>query len=65
MKRQREHCTVCSASAVPLHKRYGASVCRSCLTLFWFAEAPLESDAREAEIVPTLAFAELKKMRLQ
>jgi hypothetical protein len=57
MKRQREHCTVCSASAVLLHERYGACVCRSCLTLFWFAEALLESDATEAEIVPTLAFA--------
>jgi hypothetical protein len=57
MKRQREHCTVCSTYAVPLHERYGARVCRSCLTLFWFAEVLLESDATEAEVVPTLAFA--------
>jgi hypothetical protein len=57
MKRQREHCTVCSASVAPLHERYSARVCSPCLTLFWFAEVLLESDATEAEVVPTLAFA--------
>ena len=57
MKRQREHCPVCSDRSAPLHERYGARVCRSCLTLFWFAEVLLESDVTEAEIVSTLAFA--------
>ena len=32
-------------------------MCRSCMTLFWFAEVLMESEATEAEIVPTLAFA--------
>ena len=54
---QPEQCELCSATAVPLHERCGANVCRSCLTLLWFAEVLLESDATEAEIVPTLAFA--------
>jgi hypothetical protein len=39
------------------HERCGANVCRSCLTLIWFAEVLLESDATEAANVPTLAFA--------
>jgi hypothetical protein len=54
---QPEQCELCSAKAVPLHERCGANVCRSCLTLLWFDEVLLESDATEAEIVPTLAFA--------
>jgi hypothetical protein len=54
---QPEQCELCSATAVPLHERCDANVCRSCLTLLWFAEVLLESDATEAEIVPTLAFA--------
>lgn len=54
---QPEQCELCSARAVPLHERCGANVCRSCLTLLWFDEVLLESDATEAEIVPTLAFA--------
>ena len=54
---QPEQCELCSATAVPLHERCGANVCRSCLTLLWFAEVLLESDATEAEIIPTLAFA--------
>jgi hypothetical protein len=57
MMSQPEQCELCSATAVPLHERCGANVCRSCLTLLWFAEVLLESDATEAEIVPTLAFA--------
>ena len=32
-------------------------MCRSCMTLLWFADVLMESDATEAEIVPTLAFA--------
>lgn len=54
---QPKQCELCSATAVRLQERCGAKVCRSCLTLLWFAEVLLESDATEAEIVPTLAFA--------
>jgi hypothetical protein len=32
-------------------------MCRSCMNLLWFADVLMESDATEAEIVPTLAFA--------
>lgn len=58
MTRQLEHCKLCSAPADALHQRYGADVCRSCLTLSWFSEILLESGATETEIVPTLAFAQ-------
>lgn len=32
-------------------------LCRSCVAMLWFADVLIESEATEAEIVPTLAFA--------
>jgi hypothetical protein len=52
-----ETCQLCALRTEALSNRHGAYVCRSCMTLFWFAEVLLEAEATEEEIVPTLAFA--------
>jgi hypothetical protein len=57
MTSQPETCHLCHQLSESVHDRYGATICRSCMTLFWFAEVLLEADATEEEIVPTLAFA--------
>jgi hypothetical protein len=62
MTSQLETCHLCHRLSESVHDRYGATVCRSCLTLFWFAEVLLEADVTEEEIVPTLAFARHAEM---
>jgi len=57
MTGQPEICHLCYQPSESVHDRYGANICTSCMTLFWFAEVLLEVDVTEEEIVPTLAFA--------
>jgi hypothetical protein len=57
MTSQPEICHLCHHRSECVHNRYDATICGSCLTLFWFAEVLLEAEVTEEEIVPTLAFA--------
>jgi hypothetical protein len=53
-------CRLCTRPAEVLQDWGGTQMCRSCMRLLWFAEVLMESEATEAteaEIVPTLAFA--------
>ena len=52
-----ETCQLCDRPAEVLQKWDETRMCRSCVTVFWFAGVLLDSEATEAEIVPTLAFA--------
>lgn len=50
-------CRICTRPAEVLQDWGGTQMCRSCMSPFWVAENLMESEATEAEIVPTLAFA--------
>src|SRR3712207_5504629 len=50
-------CRLCTRPAEILQDWGGTQMCHRCMNLFWFAEVLMESEATEAEIVPTLAFA--------
>jgi len=39
-----EACHLCALHAEALRKRHSVSTCRSCMTVFWFAEVLLEAD---------------------
>jgi len=52
-----ETCQLCDRPAEVLQKWDETRMCRSCVTVLWFADVLLDSEATEAEIVPTLAFA--------
>ena len=52
-----ETCQLCDRPAEVLQKWDETWMCRSCVTVFWFADVLLASEATEAEIVPTLAYA--------
>ena len=62
MTSQPKICHLCHHLSESVRDRYGATMCRSCMTLFWFAEVLLEADVTEEEIVPTLAFARHAEM---
>src|ERR671917_1450376 len=52
-----DNCRLCTRLVEDLKGWGDTRICRSCNTLFWFAEVLMESEATEAEIVSTLAFA--------
>ena len=50
-------CGSCHAPTENAVRRQGLEICSSCNALFWVAELLFDSDATEAEIVPTLALS--------
>jgi hypothetical protein len=50
-------CGSCHAPTENGVRRQGVELCSSCNTLFWVAELLFDSDATEAEIIPTLALS--------
>jgi hypothetical protein len=51
-------CSPCLALIETVVRRQGIEICESCNVLFWVAELLFDSDATEAEIIPTLALSE-------
>jgi hypothetical protein len=51
-------CASCLAPTEAVVRRQGVEICDSCNVLFWVAELLFDSDATEAEIIPTLALSE-------
>jgi hypothetical protein len=51
-------CGSCHAPTEGSVRRQGVEICDSCNALFWVAELLFDSDATEAEIIPTLALSE-------
>jgi hypothetical protein len=62
MTSQLDTCDLCRHRSESVHRRHGASICRFCRTLLWFAEVLAEADVTEEEIVPTLAFSRYAEM---
>ena len=55
---EKKPCGSCLAPTEKIVRRQGVEICNSCNALFWVAELIFDSDATEAEILPTMALSE-------